>query len=517
MTATLTDKQALLLWEDFCQGIKNDVPKRNETPEQKHERMKRQALPGNQEEWFVEYFPKAASAKPAQFHIDSTLSFLKAPRLFQCRAWARGLAKSTRRMMEVFYKMFVQKVRINCLLVSKSVENAERLLAPYRAHLQANPRLIADYGIQETAGKWTASEFFTRSGSAFRAVGKGQNPRGSKNDEMRVNLIIFDDVDDDEECRNIDRLNVTWEWIQQAVIPTVDISSPYWIAVDNNIIAEDSIAVRARTRATHKEIVNIRTNGVSTWKEKNSEDDVDFMLGLLDYASGQKEYFNNPMSNGNTFPEMKYGKCPPLHTLPYVVMYADPGTSNQDKPSGKSKAHNSSKGIVLVGFDGVDYYIYKCFLDNMNQSQFVEGYYTLWKYATRKKAKATFNYIENNALQNPFWEQVLKGMFREYGKRFGAMLLLTPDTRAKPDKWTRIQAMLEPLNRQGHLILNVEEKDDPHMQRLETQFKSGKATSKTLDGPDMVEGAVFKIREKQNIKRAGGAQVVKRKRSNKHA
>lgn len=493
-----SDKQAFADWEEFLEAIRQDTPVRVETPQQKADRIKWLEKPGNEEEWFKEYFPKFSFAEPADFHIKSSRVFLNAPRIFQCRAWARGLSKSTRRMMEVFYKMFAQKVRLVCLLISKSEDNAIRLLAPYKGQLEANQRLISDYGLQE-GRKWKAEEFVTRKKSLFRAVGKGQNPRGAKNDETRVNLILFDDIDDDEECRNDDRLDETWKWIEKAVMPCVEISRPYWICFDNNIIAENSLAKRAQENATHVEEVAIRENGRSVWPEKNSEEDIDFMLSLMSYESAQGEYFNNPMSQGKTFPDVTWGKCPPINSLPFVVIYSDPATSNKDRPAQRSKASNSTKAIFLLGKKEMTYYIYYGFLDVMSSAKYVDCLYATYEHAKLKRAKQTYSFIENNALQDPFFEQVLLPLIFKVGKQKGGVLPITPDTRKKPDKWFRIEGTLEPLNRLGLLVFNEEEKKNPHMERLAAQFKAAKPTSKLLDGPDCIEGGVKIIETKETI------------------
>lgn len=480
-----TDRQALHDWEEFCRAVRASVPVRHETETAKAERMGRQALPGNEEEWFSEYFPQYCFSAPAPFHTASSRTFLQGPRIFQCRAWARGLAKTTRRMMEVFYRMFAQGQRINCLLISKTGENAVRLLAPYRAALEANPRLLADYGLQEWPGKWKETEFTTRRGDTFRAVGKGQNPRGAKNGELRINLVIFDDADDDEECRNPGRLQQSWEWVQGAVIPAVDISRPYWICFDNNIIAEDCLALRAQAFATHVEKVNIRDGTGRTVWQKNTEADIDFMLARISYEAGQKEYFNNPMSAGNAFSSIKWDKCPPLKDLPFVVQYADPATSD------RAAAGGSCKAVVIVGLHGENYYIYKAFVDNMNNSSFIDCLYAGRSYVGGGTQLYTF--IENNTLQNPFYEQVLLPLVAAAAQEHGSPLLITPDKRRKPEKWFRIEGCLEPLNRLGRMVFNIDERDDPHMQRLAAQFRAARPGSKMLDGPDSVEGAVYII------------------------
>ena len=93
--------------------------------------------------------------------------------------------------------------------------------------------------------------------------------------------------------------------------------------------------------------------------------------------------------------------------------------------------------------------------------------------------------------------------------------MVTPDTRNKPDKWMRIEANLEPLNRMGKLIFNVNEKDNPHMKRLETQFTTAKATSKLLDGLDTTEGGVFLIKEKVATEAVGGITTYGRRTNSK--
>lgn len=510
--ANQTNKQALVKWEDFLQSIRNSTPvDQNETEEDKAARIKK--LEADPEEWFKYYFPKYCFAPAADFQKRSTRRILKTKRMFQRRAWARGLAKSTRRMMEIFFITFAKKFRTNMLMISKTEGNAKRLLGPYRANLEANQRLIHDYGVQEKIGSWSEEEFTTRSGHTFRAVGAEQNPRGTRNEELRVTIIVFDDVDDDEVCRNAERVEVRFKWIQEAVIPTVDIAADYYIFFDNNIIGEDSCAQRVKEYATDDEVINIRdANGVSVWPQKNSEEDIDFMLSLISYESAQKEYFNNPMSDGKVFKEMVWGKCPPLSKLDFVVIYADPSTSNKDRPTARSKAQNSCKAVTIVGKKDLKYYVYTAFVDVTKNAVFVDWLYGANDYVAGKTQ--AYTYIENNTLQDPFYEQVLLPLIFAKGKERGKVMGITPDARKKPDKFFRIEGTLEPKNRLGLLILNIDEKDNPHMKRLEAQFKSVSPNSRTMDGPDAVEGAVT-ILDNKIVAKAAGVKAIRRKANNK--
>lgn len=511
MSLKFTDKESLSLWDDFRQMVFDSTTiDHSETEEDKAKRIKYLEKEGNEEEWFKYYFPKFCFKPSASFHKKSTKKVLKAVRFKQWRKWFRGSSKSTRRMMEMLYKMLVQKFRVNMLLISKSNENAERLLAPYKANLEYNQRLINDYGVQEKPGKWQSHEFTTRSGNTFRAVGAEQNPRGAKLDELRVTVILFDDLDDDAVCRNPELVDKRIEWIERAVIPTVDISGDYLIFFDNNLIAEYSCAAWFGNYADDIDEVNIRDeNGASSWPEKNSEKDIDDILNSISYAAGQAEYFNNPYSEGKVFKEMTYGKCPPLKSLQFAIVYADPSPSNKDRPGIKAKIQNSCKAVVLLGYLNNNYYVYKAFVDSTTNSTFID-----WLYAMRDEIGTDtqpYFFIENNTLQNPFYEQVLLPLiFRKAEELKKPVLAITPDTRQKPDKYFRIEGNLEPLNRMGRLILNEDEKLNPHMKRLESQFKSVSVNSKTMDGPDAVEGGVVVINNKISIDASGGVMVIPR-------
>jgi hypothetical protein len=509
-TANKSNKQALEEWEEFLKGITDSTPvDTKETHEARRRRIASLEKPGNQEEWFAYYFPKYCFCEPADFHKQSSQKVLKSKRLYQRRAWARGLSKSTRRMFEVFYKIFVQKMRVNALLISKNEDNAIRLLAPYRANLEGNQRIIQDYGVQRKAGSWAEEEFVTRKGCCFRAVGMGQNPRGAKLEELRVNVLIFDDADDDEVVLNPERVENGWNWIEQAAIPTVEMSRDYFIFFDNNIIAEDCYTVRAAHYADDVETVNWRNEvGESTWPEKNKEADIQYLETHMSWESVQKEGYNNPVSHGKTFKEITYGSCPPMQSLSFMVAYADPSPSNRDKPTAKSKAHNSCKAVALLGCANNIYYLYNCWVDNTTNSKFID-----WLFAAQNsvgKKAPLYIYIENNTLQNPFYEQVLLPMVFEKSKEYRQPLMLTPDTTIKPDKWTRIEATLEPLNRLGQLIFNIEQKDNPHMMRMAAQLKGAKANSNNLDGPDALQGGIKIIQSKTAVLVASDIKALPR-------
>lgn len=498
----LIERDALREWDEFRKGLINAATVDDtETLPQKRVRIAK--LEYDHEAWFRYYFPNYYKSEPAPFHIKSTKNLFYNDRYYLVRAWSRELAKSVRSMMEVIKLALTGKIK-NVLLISNSQENAERLLMSLMINLESNPRIINDYGTQQKPGAWEIGEFTTTSGVAFRALGAGQSPRGTRNEAFRPDFILIDDIDTDEETRNPDRIKKKWEWIEQALIPTVSVSGNYRIVFNGNIIAKDCCIIRAIEKADNAEIINIRDkNGKSTWPQKNSEEDIDKILSLISTASAQKEYFNNPLSEGDVFTEMRWGKVPPINRFRFLVAYGDPAPSNSKNKSG------SYKSVFLVGFYEGKYYVFTGFLDHVTNDEFTKWYYIVNRWGEGKTQ--TYNYIENNKLQNPFYEQVFKPLFHERAKEQG-YIGIVPDERNKPDKFSRIEGNLEPLNREGLLILNEKEKDNPHMKRLEEQFLL--VTPKLAapaDGPDCIEGAIWIINKKLTSLQPGTITIGNRR------
>lgn len=510
----LTRKQYQEMWEEFKDNIRNATPiDTTETLARKKKRMA--ALEKEPEDWFRYYFPEFASEDPAPFHIKATKRIMKHPEWYEVRNWSRELAKSTRSMLEDLYLMLVghpvvidgtpgrlkKKYKI---LASSTYDAAELLLQPYKLNLEANQRIINDYGQQEKPGFWSPGSITSKCGFMIKAFGIDQKPRGTKFKQVRPDIIEFDDYDTDAACLNPDMVDKNWKLATKAFIGTRSISKPTIIRWNGNIIAEDCCIVRAQEFADHHEVINIRDdNGVSTWA-KNTEEFIDRTLKILPYSAQQSEYYNNPYVEGKIFREIKWGKVPPLRKFPFLVAYGDPSTSNKDKGKGNSKTSN--KALILVGVIDMVYYVIKCRVDRMKTSDYVDCFFQMDIFVNGKTQ--LFGYIENNGFQNPFYEQVFLPLFSQKIKEFGRVISIIPDTSEKPDKYTRIEGTLEPLNRLGMLIFNEDEKEDADMKRLVDQMKAVNPMSKLMDGPDALTGAVV-MTNTRNVS-VGGIELFAR-------
>jgi predicted phage terminase large subunit-like protein len=475
-----TDKQALSRWNNYVRLIMASTAiDTADAPEVIEQRV--QTLEAQPEEWFKYYFPAFTTAPPASFHINATRRLLQNPEWFEVRMWAREIAKSTRTMLEVLY-LTLSRQKKYVLLISNSLDNATRLLQPYKANLEANRRIAQDYGNQPSLGHWTNTEFVTDSGIAFRAIGAGQSPRGTRNEAARPDMIIFDDIDTDEDCLNSEIIAKKWRWIEEAAIGTRSVSAPTAIIFCGNRIAVDCCVQRACKIADHIDEVNIRdAGGRSSWQEKNTEAHINRVLGQKSYAAIQKEYFNNPLSEGAVFKKMHYKPLQSLGAYRQLICYTDPSY----------KTASDYKATVLVGAYQTEFHIIKCFLEQTTSAAMLDWHYQIMDLAGTQNC---YYYMEASFMQ----DVLVNELANEAAKR-GRHIPIRGDTRQKKDKFTRIECLLEPLNRNGQLFLNLAEQHNPHMQRLAEQFTAFSPSSRAHDdGPDAVEGAIWLLNQKAN-------------------
>ena len=485
MATSLSDKKkALKEWDEYRKAlITGTALEYNKTTAdiEKH----RKYLEARPAEWCKYMFPNYATADFAPFHLAYIKRIVEHDEWYEVNSWSRELAKDTVTMMVMMFLNLTGKKRFT-LFVSSSYDAACDLLKPYMLNFDANQRIIAYYGEQKTFGTWETGNFTTKCGARYVALGAGQSPRGKKNENLRPDSILITDIDTDEDCRNKDTIDKRFDWIERALYMTRSVSKPLLFLVLGNIIARDCCVTRAAKRADKHDIVNIRNkDGKSSWTGKNSEEQIDRVLSKMSTKAQQAECFNNPVSEGDVFKELTWGDVPPIHTFKFLVAYADPSPSNN---VGDRK--NSTKALWLIGSDGGHFYIITGFLDRVTNDEFVDWFYAIEDYT--KQRTQIYNYIENNTLQDPFFEQVFMPLFYRKGQERKHHIGVIPDARKKPDKFSRIEGNLEPLVRTGRLIFNLKEKNNPHMQRLEEQFKLFSATMKApADGPDAIEGGVF--------------------------
>lgn len=478
------DKRAILDWEAFKDNIRKQTPE--EHLEQTELLKKKAWLEARPVEWMKYFFPNYAACPFAAFQVTAVNRICRNDEWYEVWSWSRELAKSTIAMMLELYLMLTGRKRY-LVMVSATQDAAVRLLAPYRANLEANARIIQFYDEQQGSVKWEEDHFVTRGGLTFLAVGFGNAPRGTRNENVRPDIIDIDDYDTDRDCKNPVTLDKKTEFIERAVIPTRSVSTPTLILAKGNLIAKDTVIARLGKKADKHMVVNIvDKDGNSTWPEKNTPEHIERVRATISTGAFQAEYMNNPISEGKVFRNLPVGKMPALSKFKFLVCYGDPSTSNNGKKA------SSTKAVVLVGKIRTTFYILKAFVSRPSNAEFIDWFYQCRDWVGGRVP--VFYLVENNSLQDPFYEQVFLPLIREENRRRGDQLFITGDTRPKTDKAARIEANLEPVDRNGAWLFNQDEADNPHMVELLDQLKLFEMTLPyPADGPDALEGAVAEI------------------------
>ena len=458
--------------------------------EQKSVQLARIARARKDYAYFVEYyFPHFAKCKCGKFQIDAANFVLKNPNTKAVFKWARAHAKSTH--IDIFIPLWLKcqkEKQINVMVVvGKSQDNANTLLGDIQSELQYNKRYSHDFGEQYNAGHWTDGEFVTKDGCAFFARGRGQSPRGLRYRDKRPDYIAIDDLDDDELCQNESRVSKLTDWVKEALFGALDGGRGRFIMV-GNLIAKNSVLARiAATKGVHVSQVNIYDrNGEVTWKEKWTKEEVQDMERFMGYRSFQKEYMNNPITEGAVFKNnwIHWTKLPDLRKYESIVAYCD--------PSFKSSTKNDYKAIKVWGKIGTELHNIKNFVRQCTTTEMVRWFYDL--HESLPEGVICDYYMEAN-----FMQDIILDEFTVEGQLRGYQLPIRADHRKKPDKFQRIES-ISPLWERGFVFYNEDLKNDRDtLTGLEQLLALEKGSQTHDDAPDADEGAIYILQKRTRL------------------
>lgn len=483
-----TLKNARLVWQKHCEEVQLMTP--IHTSETKREQLARIARVRKDYAYFVEYyFPHFAKVPSAKFHIKTANEVLANANIKAVYKWARAHAKSTHLtiMIPLWLKCQIKKDIRVMVLVSKSQDNADTLLGDIQAELQYNQRYIHDFGKQYNAGNWQEGEFVTQDGTAFFSRGRGQSPRGLRYRDARPDYIVIDDLDDDELVRNEARVRKLTDWVKEALFGALDGGRGRFIMV-GNLISKNSVLARIASidNIATSQINIYNKQGTVTWKEKWTLDEVKEMEAFMGYRSFQKEYMNNPITEGAVFKHtwIKWKKIMPLAKYESIIAYCD--------PSFKSSTKNDYKAIKVWGKYGTELHHIKAFVRQCSISEMVKWFYDL--HESIPDGVLCDYYMEANFLQDMILDE-----FVIEGDKRGYQLPIRPDKRKKPDKFQRIEA-ISPLWERGFVWYNIDMQTDPDMLTgIEQLLAVEKGSTTNDDAPDADEGAIYLLQKRTRV------------------
>ncbi len=221
-----------------------------------------------------------------------------------------------------------------------------------------------------------------------------------------------------------------------------------------------------------------------SWHENYTLAEVEKIRLLIGERRFQKEYMNNPITEGTVFLQkhIRHGRMLDLKHYRTLVCYTD--------PSFKDSNTADYKATMLVGKTPTgEYHLLKAYVDQCSVSKMVQWHYDLDAWINGRVP--VLYYMESNFLQD-----LLLDEFRKAGNTAGHHIAIRGDARKKPDKFARVEAT-QPLFERGLMIFNEAEKGSPGMMKLVEQllmFEKGSRIND--DGPDALEGAVFLLNQR---------------------
>lgn len=494
MATEAEKKKAYEEWKEHCkrvQSITDTALLANEAPAERDRRIAR--LRSNYAAFCEYYFPHFLTLRDkttgevirtihnAPFHNEAARKIRSTPNLKAVFMWPRGHAKSTH--MDIFvplWLIFQPKRLINFMVVvGQSEDSAARLLGDIQAELEYNQRIIADFGKQRASASWQDGEFKAANGVKFLACGRGQSPRGLRDREARPDYIVIDDLDDDELCRNEKRVHDLTSWVKGALFGALDVGRGRFIMV-GNLISKTSVLFNiSRTKGVFlSKVQAVDKNGEPIWKEKWTKEEAQEYREFVGYRDWEKEMMHNPIVDGTIFRAdwIRYKRMPKLEKYDMLVCYTD--------PSFKSTTANDYKASRLWGKIGTELHLIDCYVRQDTVSGMVRWLYDLYE-RTRDRVAISF-FMEAN-----FMQDIILDEFAAEGNIRGYQLPLLPDTRKKPEKIQRIEAV-SPLWERGFVFYNEAKKDDPDMQvGIEQTLALERGSRVHDDAPDADEGAIW--------------------------
>jgi predicted phage terminase large subunit-like protein len=184
--------------------------------------------------WFYDNVPKLID-KPQGVLIN-----LSAP---------RGEAKSTLGTQLLTLWLVLTERKHFILIVMDSWDQAATMLEAVKTELTDNPRLQMDFPGQAGKGRvWQAGVILTANNRKVQAFGSGKKMRGIRHGPHRPDFIPLDDIENDENVRQLAQRKKLEDWLQKTVLNLGPPDGSMDVLYLNTILHYDSVANRTHRK-----------------------------------------------------------------------------------------------------------------------------------------------------------------------------------------------------------------------------------------------------------------------------
>lgn len=494
-----------------------------ETAEEKRARIRRLIRPGNEEECCKYYFPHYISSDFGWFHREA-FEGIEQHDLFAVWEWAREHAKS------VFANVFTPALMIargeltGFILASENETKAKVLISDLEAELRDNERFLNDFfdGNAHVVGSWLGGNFSFGDGIGVWAFGLGQNPAGVRRGEKRPNLGVVDDADSKKKYqKNQVRLKEDLDWCLGEFLGCLSIKGKKFIFTNNRVVKNgltahmvgdveqgdpvregiQHIKVYATEHPHTHEMLSIDEGGVPAWKENYTIEHLQRRMAEMGHRNAQRQMYHRHIEDGNIFmpDDLPWAELPTLDQYEQLITYCD--------PSWKDSKKSDFKAIVLLGKHGRYIDIIDCWVRQDSRSNMIKAHFDLHEnvqedFAALTKVKGQNCKVRvcTHWMEGIMMQDIMLDEYYLEGDSRGYQLHIRSDTRQKPDKFGRIED-LQPLASRGLIRCNAAKRKSPDMRNLRDQFLA--FPNGHDDGPDAVEGGIFKFQLRARVERFG--------------
>lgn len=430
------------------------------------------------------YFPHYATCECADFHVDFA-NIVKRNKTIKIFAeWPRGHAKSVWVNIFIPFWLWMNGQCKYLVVIGNNHDKAKQLLGDLQAELEANKRIIADFGEQKLSGSWEEGDFKTKTGFKAKALGMGQSVRGLRVAADRPDTCICDDIETEETIANPKRQDRYAKWIERSLLPTMDGDIRRFLYA-NNRFAPRMIQTVLQELHPKWKVHHIKAydpvSYAPTWHQKYTADywrEMEEDLGVL---ACKAEYNQEPHVEGKIFKDeyLIWDKIPRLDHYDNVIAYWDVAYSG----------NNDYNAIRVWGKKGNKYYLIRSFVRQCKMYDAID-----WAFYFTEQLPASVNipiYYESQ-----FWNEALEMVYSEVKEKHGGIdIPLIIDEDRKGNKYARILTML-PYYQQGRIIYNIKEKATNDSQEGLGQLKGIEPGYNTHDdSPDADHGAIKKLNE----------------------
>lgn len=511
MSITLPkNKKIIVAFEDLLSNIESSTPlDLRETKAQKQERI--QHLLGNYEAFCNYYFPEYCYAPFAHFHKAIQADIVEHSNNIFLEQWSRGFAKSTH--FGLFLPLFLKfNGLLNGMIVGSNTQDlAAEKLADIQANLQANKRIINDFGEQMSYGNWEDGLFKTKDDVAFYGFGKAQTPRGVRFKWKRPNYGLVDDLNMARSLKNIDIALEDMKWVLEELKPALW-TRQWWLVVAQNKFHDATVTSLLEDDEEVKTVVHriniVDEAGKSNWKENPdfSEEAIQ-ELQETEGAGFIRERMNTPFEEGKTFKAewlREWVDCKNIKYDNVLIHYLDPSYKSSDK--------SDYKAWILLGKKNLYYDVICAWVRKETSTEMWRHAYYIDSQKLTKNEITIKHCMEGNFIQEEMHKKELERVEEEEGRA----LRLSYDNRKKGDKFERIET-LQPLFKRGLIRFNSHFIANNDMKLLRTQLLAIEKGSRINDdGPDALEGAIW-MADKNKVRKKDGIRSGKYQKSKKRS